>query len=224
MGVPAVVALDCPPLKLGGCSATLWRWEDHEPFEPGETARELGAMIRQLHEAGRPNLDLPQWDGFELISRHLEVVASTGILPSADLRVLQASRDDLERRWREVASSGGEIAVHGDLHLGNVLRTPRGLVLADLETFAVGPPEIDLVPVMVGVRRFGMPVGVLDDLLSGYGWSSGDDDEKRLEVACLIRALLTTSWLASVRPDDPEVDVRLEFWRTGDTSTTWRAA
>jgi len=224
LGVPAVAAIEAAPAVTHGCQVTLWRWEEHLAIDPPGRARELGSLLRTLHSAGRPNLDLPRWDGLELIARHLGVVESTGRLDPGDLRLLTTRRDELASRWGTVTSAEEEVAVHGDLHFGNVLLSPRGLLLADLETFSLGPPEVDLVPVMVSVRRFGMSPQVLDDFLAGYGWTPGTEDRERLGVACEIRALLTTTWLASVSPDHPDLAVRLEYWRDGVTAAPWQAS
>ncbi|MGH3998017.1 MAG: aminoglycoside phosphotransferase, partial [Pseudonocardiaceae bacterium] len=41
-----------------------------------------------------------------------------------------------------------------DARLGNLIASPQGPVLCDLDTTSIGPPEWDLVPAAVAALRF----------------------------------------------------------------------
>ena len=87
--------------------------------------------------------------------------------------------------------------VHGDLHRHNVLKTPTGPVLVDLEMSGVGPVCADIVPQVVAVRRYGAPPRVLDDFLAGYGLEASG--WPGFEVLVQAYELWTTAWAISNR-------------------------
>ena len=63
-------------------------------------------------------------------------------LPDADRELLSNTLRSLRQR---IADRGApEQLLHGEPHPGNVLRTKKGLLLADLETCCRGPVEFDI--------------------------------------------------------------------------------
>jgi aminoglycoside phosphotransferase (APT) family kinase protein len=221
-GVPAVVAKSPEPIEVGGCYATLWMWEPIDTAKPEQRAREFGRVIRRLHAADLSDLDLPEWDGLRQIGRYLEIIDDDDRVDHVDRQVLRRQHEDLSATWRPAETRLGVGAVHGDAHFGNTLTTSRGLVLADFETAAIAPREVDLVPLLVARRRFGLSPEVVDEFFDGYGCDGVDFDEGQLDVACRIRELLTTAWLASTDPESPELGTRLAYWR-GESDAQWTA-
>ena len=66
----------------------------------------------------------------------------TPVLPGTDRDLL---RDTLSRLSTEIRGRGtGEQLLHGEPHLGNLLKTRRGLLFVDLETCCRGPVEFDI--------------------------------------------------------------------------------
>ncbi len=63
-------------------------------------------------------------------------------LPDADRELLSNTLRSLRRAV--VERGGAEQLLHGEPHPGNLLRTKRGLLFADLETGCRGPVEFDI--------------------------------------------------------------------------------
>ncbi|MFJ4526143.1 phosphotransferase family protein [Streptomyces sp. NPDC088810] len=61
--------------------------------------------------------------------------------------------------------------IHGDAHVGSMLRAPEGhAVLCDLDFMCLGPPEWDLMPEFVGYLRYGRPWADYQRLSDAYGF------------------------------------------------------
>ena len=174
-----------------------------QPAPPGlrDLAREVAALLRALHSwpvpgeiAGllrRPGADPDplRRAGAELVllppSAALGLIPLARQLPFVDHGVLDAAAG----RLREVANpmtTGGEVLLHGDFYLGNILvRGDRVSVLMDFEFARMGPPDLELISV---VRAL--------------------DAESRLD----LRRPPLLAWLAADYPelfDVPDLDRRL---------------
>ncbi|MEV0284384.1 phosphotransferase [Kribbella sp. NPDC050820] len=83
-------------------------------------------------------------------------------------------------------------AIHGDAWAGNVVVTADGPVLLDLERFALGPPEWDLVSTAVRLTTFGtMNAKEYEAFATAYGhdvleWDGFEilRDTRELRVTC----------------------------------------
>jgi Ser/Thr protein kinase RdoA (MazF antagonist) len=136
-----------------------------------DDARELGRMLRDLHDALRP------YDG--------------------ELGGLRELRDDIERllgqlrpadaqQRASVASLGGRLnalgtfvfhsrlptqALHGDVSLRNLLRTRSRLVWNDFEDTFRGPVHWDLASAVGSLRGRGADTRCVHAMLDAYGWN-----------------------------------------------------
>lgn len=141
---------------------------------PGD-ALVLGRTLRELHDELRP---------FE-----------------GELGGLRELREDVDRllgRLRPADAQGGEAicslrarldrlqtvvfestlptqALHGDVSLRNLLRTPRRLVWNDFEDTLRGPVHWDVASYVGSFRMHGASERSIREMLEGYGW--GDEQE-----------------------------------------------
>jgi aminoglycoside phosphotransferase (APT) family kinase protein len=165
-GIPAVrPLLGIPnPVQVGRHAVSFWKRVNDTGWAP--TAVELGDLLTRLHQLPIAGLRLPSWN------------------PIADLRSRitdmhgwnQDDVDFLSRRCDAVESALAALdyplpssVIHGDAHLGNMITTPAGPVLCDLDTACIGPREWDLVPLAVSQLRFGHAVDVHRQLADAYG-------------------------------------------------------
>lgn len=78
--------------------------------------------------------------------------------------------------------------LHGDFHLDQLVASPEGPVLVDLDSMVQGPPEVDLAEFLVDLALRGLPGGiageVADGLLSGYAADAGDVADAALLGIC----------------------------------------
>jgi maltokinase len=124
----------------------------------GDEAGRLGAMTARLHcalassfgqEAGRP----AEWA--DEVARRLAAVPS----------VSESATEDLVESLRGVTDAGLSIRVHGDYHLGRVMRTEVGWYVLDFE----GDPRISLSE----RRRLRSPLEDVAGLLQSLEYATG---------------------------------------------------
>lgn len=210
------------PVESGGRIVTLWtsacRGETYAPIA------DVARLIRDLHALAAPEIDLPALQPFG---------APDDELP--DLPDLSAiNRDFLRARiaWAREAFPALPFAlspgvIHGDANVGNVLLSDGGqAVLIDLDSFAVGPREWDLIQTALFYDRLGWHteqeyrtfVDVYGyDLLQWEGYSDLAD----------MREIAMTTWLSRKAGESEataaEAEKRVTAVRTGASRRDWGA-
>lgn len=80
------------------------------------------------------------------------------------------------------------VALHGDFHLDQLVGSPDGPVLVDLDSIIRGAPEVDLAEFLVDLSLRGLPGTVTEDvartLLASYTLSAGADIDRALLAVC----------------------------------------
>ncbi|MDT3445552.1 MULTISPECIES: phosphotransferase family protein [unclassified Pseudofrankia] len=222
-GVPAVRLLPAvpAPVAAGGAQATIW--VDAGPgAPPAPTAAELGAALRGLHALAPPRPALPRWDPLDDVRRRM---SDAEALPAADRVFLEELVGRVEAGLRTVRYQLPTAVIHGDAHLGNLIRRPDGqVVLCDFDSVSIGPAEWDLIPLAVGATRFAYPPGSHTQLAAAYGV-----DVTRWDGWPVLRAVRELKLVTSVLPilsSNPtaaaQFRVRLQSLRTGDRTVRWR--
>jgi hypothetical protein len=219
-GIPAVRLLAGveQPIHAGEHLATVWEVVPDGRHKP--RGRDLGTLLKRIHELPRPDFELPGWDPLDDVRRRVDDAEA---IDDDDRQFLL---DCCERLGETLAGLQFELptaVVHGDAHLGNLIPSPDGPVLCDFDSTCVGPPEWDLTPVAVGVGRFGEPARTYREMTRAYGWDVTRWHDFR--VLREVRELkLITSVLPSVRSNPevrPELMRRLDDFRRGDTAARW---
>lgn len=206
------------PVQVGEYLATVWEVVPSGGQEP--RGRDLGALLRRIHQLPPPTFQLPAWDPLDDVRRRVDDAED---LDDDDRDFLLACCVRLEEALAGCVFPLPTAVVHGDAHLGNLIPSPDGPVLCDFDSTCLGPPEWDLTPVAVGVGRFGEPARTYREMARSYGW-----DVTRWAGYAVLREVrelkLITSVLPSVRsnPDvRPELMRRLDDFRRGDTHARW---
>ncbi|HYL03813.1 MAG TPA: serine/threonine protein kinase [Steroidobacteraceae bacterium] len=205
------------PLVIGG--ETLIRYREYRfacfPWMRGRApeldasdSREiLGRALARLHQVGarrsfraRPHL------GIERLGWHAraQVLASELLPAPLTERYSSVSGALLERVTASFAAAGdiGEIRIHGDCHLGNLLWNEQGPAFVDLDDCVMGPRVQDLWMMLSGSpseqqHQWG-------ELLEGYR-QFADFDVREVELIEPLRALRMVhhaAWVAH-RWSDP---------------------
>jgi aminoglycoside phosphotransferase (APT) family kinase protein len=221
IGIPAArlaTSLE-QPVVVRRLPITFWEWLPIEAEPP--SMFELGLLLRRLHDAPTP-VELEAFDPLAL-PRARQAHTSTG----------QAERTFLfwecERLADDCADLRFELSsgpIHGDLHVGNVVRSGGQPVLLDFETFAEGHREWDLLPIAHGFDRFGSPSAREYQAFEvAYGFDIRSWPGYRLLARA--RDLVTTIWLMDRAEHDPtaagEFRTRVADLRDGGSARTWRA-
>jgi aminoglycoside phosphotransferase len=220
--LPAVrLAPDVPaPLRAGTAVATVWL--DEGEHDPSPTVADLAGLLRQLHRLPPPTESpLPAWAPFDDVRRRL---SDAEAIDPADLAFLRELAASVEADLDQVRFALPPVVVHGDAHLGNVVRTADGrVVLCDFDATCFGPAEWDLVPVAVGRIRFGHPPQWHDDLAAAYGFDV--TDSPAFGVLRAVRELKLVTSVVPVLGSNPaaaaQFRVRLGSLRSGDPSVVW---
>lgn len=206
------------PVQFDGYLATVWEAVPDRGDRP--RGRDLGKLLRHIHDLPEPASWLPSWQPLADVRARIGEATE---LTAADLAFLLDRCDEVSERLARLEFPSSPSLVHGDAHLGNLIPGPAGPVLCDFDSSSLGPPEWDLIPLAVGVVRFGEPAGRYRELVRTYGFDVTRWDG--FEVLRGVRELkLITSVLPILtsRPEvRPELFRRLADVRRGDTSARW---
>ncbi|TDV50861.1 aminoglycoside phosphotransferase family protein [Actinophytocola oryzae] len=217
--VPAVRLLPGvpQPVQYDGYVATIWEAVPSGGKRP--RGRDLGKLLRRIHDLPQPASWLPEWRPLADVRARI----GEADLDAADLAFLQDRYDDVADQLSHLDFPSPPSLVHGDAHLGNLIASPAGPVLCDFDSSSYGPPEWDLTPLAVGVVRFGEPAGRYRELVRTYGL-----DVTRWSGFAVLRAVRELKLITSVLPiigSRPEVSAelfrRMADVRSGNTSARW---
>ncbi|WP_322760687.1 phosphotransferase [Frankia sp. Cr2] len=185
------------------------------------TVSDLAAALQRIHALPLPDAALPHWDPLDDVRRRL---ADAEGLADPDFAFLRRMADRLEVALERVTYDLPAGILHGDAHLGNLIRCHDGrVIVCDFDSTCYGPTEWDLIPVAVGRLRFGYPPEQHAVLASEYGF-----DVTRWSGFEVLRALRELKLVTSVVPilaSNPRVAaqfaIRLASLRYADESVRW---
>jgi Ser/Thr protein kinase RdoA (MazF antagonist) len=156
------------PVAVGDAWAGLWTWQDHREARPEPEA--TGELLRRLHQLlSDCPVELPELDHLDAARRHASALSRKDHLDDASIEFLLSQVERMEGDWAAFGSELGVGAIHGDFGVDNVLVTPSGPVLVDLDNAQVGPREWDLVKVAPGSPD-GWREDEWPDFARGYGF------------------------------------------------------
>ncbi|MEU8260435.1 aminoglycoside phosphotransferase family protein [Micromonospora sp. NPDC048999] len=160
------------PVQAGGFLASIWK--HIPPTAPNPTVKDLGSVLRKFHSLGPLPMPLPTWD--PIGDARSRIVDAEG-LSDEDRRFLLDWCDRLDAPVAAIRRRAGSGLVHGDAHVGNLLRPPTGrALLCDFDATCLGPWQVDLVAVAVGEVRFGRR-GAHAALADAYGYDVTTDPD-----------------------------------------------
>ncbi|MFG2102511.1 aminoglycoside phosphotransferase family protein [Micromonospora echinaurantiaca] len=207
------------PVRAGELLASIWQYAP--PTPPAPTVEDLGRALRAFHGLGVPPLPLPSWDPVGDARRR---IADAEGLAEDDRDYLLDWCSELDPRISDFRQRTTEHLIHGDAHVGNLLRAPSGQVLlCDFDATCVGPWQVDLTAIAVGEIRFGRAGSHLA-LTSAYGYDVTTDpvwpllrDARELKmIAAAVPLLASSSRVAA------EFQTRLCSVINGDHHARWR--
>jgi len=140
-----------------------------------DDARELGRMLRHLHDHLRPFDD--ELGGLRELREDIERLLSQIRPTNAQRRDAVVSLGERLNMLKTIVFESGlpTQALHGDVSLRNLLRTPRGLLWNDFEDTFRGPVHWDLASAVGSLHRHGADARCVREMLGTYG--RGDERE-----------------------------------------------
>ncbi|WP_232234160.1 aminoglycoside phosphotransferase family protein [Micromonospora chokoriensis] len=207
------------PVQFGSLAASVWRYVP--PQSPAPTVEDLGLVLREFHALDVPSFGLPAWDPVGDARRRL---ADAEGLDANDRKFLVEWCDRLEPQLIALGRRGEPKLIHGDAHVGNLLRDLSGrAILCDFDATCVGPWQVDLAALAVGEIRFGSK-GSHRALTLAYGFDVSSDpswaylrEARELKMISAAVPLLNTSPLIAA-----EFTNRLRSIRQKNLTTRWR--
>jgi aminoglycoside phosphotransferase (APT) family kinase protein len=221
--VAAIGALDVDqPVLADGRVVTFWESVADRPAYG--TTLELAVLLRGLHALTAPaSLKLPAVAPFRKAPRRIE--HASGVSPE-DRQFLRDRLRELEEAYASLTFELVSGVVHGDASVGNVIRGRDGRPLfADLDGFAVGPREWDLVLTALYFDRFGWHTAEeYAGFVKAYGYDVMAWDG--YPVLADAREFLMVTWLSQNAATDPrvaeELARRISDLRTGASRKGWQ--
>lgn len=218
---PATRALPVDqPVEVEGRVVTFWESvSEREEYAPIDQVAEL---IRRLHQLAAPTtFALPDARPFDRARDRLDRI--TGAL-AADVDYLVERLGKLEQEYDTLEFPLPIGPIHGDANVGNVILDRDGRpVLSDLDSFASGPREWDLVQTALFFERFGWhSEQEYRTFVDIYGFDVMSWPGYR--VLADAREVMMTLWLAGTGNSDrvvSEVRKRMEAMRTGGSRRDW---
>lgn len=220
---PAVRVIDAnQPVIVDGYVTTFWQSlsDDGDQFA---STREIAEIIAGLHHLIAPeDLRLPPLDPFANARERIDT--NTWLTPE-DRAYFTATQARLEDAYACLDFDLPQGVVHGDASVGNVLRDTHGNpVLIDLDGFAIGPREWDLVLTAMYYDSFGWHTQQeYEDFARVYGY-----DVRQwpgYPVMREIREFLMVTWVMQKAPEDAwaaaETTKRIKALRTGASRKDW---
>jgi Phosphotransferase enzyme family len=217
-GAPVVepsTEIDPGPHVYEGYTISFWKYVEHQR-DFTITVRTAAPVLGELHTALMPYPgELPYLGPLiEEIPRWLKYLQANNVLSSSDMLMLREAQWRLSEALR--ISKVRPQALHGDAHVKNLLKTPKGLVWADLEDTCRGPVTWDVACLVHKIAR-GSDAAALKAILDAYGRVSGhrlslEELEPYLE-ARELEGLVWSQILAMRFPGRrEESDAFLEAW------------
>jgi transcriptional regulator with XRE-family HTH domain len=206
------------PVNAGHSLATIWQYLPPPPAPL--TAEDLGTALGRFHALGTPPFDLPAWDP---VGDARQRLGDAEGLADADRDYLLDWCNRLDPLVAELIERPEDLGlIHGDAHVGNLLRTSAGeVVLCDFDATAVGPVLVDLTAVAVGDARFGR--SQYRQLHRTYGRDATADPswpvlKEARELKMIVAAVPLLASGPGVRE---EFTVRLRSVREHDNTAQW---
>jgi aminoglycoside phosphotransferase (APT) family kinase protein len=209
------------PVDIDGHVATFWvSVSESEKYAP---IRQVADLIRRLHDLTPPSgFTLPAAQPFVDLESKLSVLTN---LDEADAEFLRELIGELRSRYETLQFPLPSGVIHGDANVGNViLSRDDEPVLIDLDGFAVGPREWDLVQTALFYERFGWHTeDEYRTFVEVYGFDIMSWSGYR--VLASYREISMTLWLCGKAGADEEaaaeVRKRVESIRSGGSRREW---
>lgn len=222
-GYPAVRALPLDqPIVLDGQAVTFWEAvsEDGDQYA---TIDQVAEVIARLHKMTAPDeLCLPALEPFRDAGQR---IAESRWLTGDDRAWMTSELGRLQGEYARLDFALPQGVIHGDANIGNVLRDDHGNpVVIDLDDFATGPREWDLIQTAIFYDRFGWHTREeYETFIRVYGYSLLQ--WPGYPVLAAVREFIMVTWMV-LKADESgstsaEARKRLHALRTGASRKDW---
>jgi aminoglycoside phosphotransferase (APT) family kinase protein len=224
IGYPAVRIVDVEqPVVIDGQAVTFWEAVSDDGDEYASVT-EFAELLLRLHQLTAPtDLHLPALAPFANAAKRIE--ANTWLTPD-DRAFLTAMLAQMRGAYAGLDFALPPGVIHGDANVGNVLRDRHGHpVMIDLDGFAIGPREWDVVLTAIYYDSFGWHTREeYQDFVRVYGYDIMT--WPGYPVMRAVREFLMVTWIIQKAPESgqaaAEAAKRLAALRTGASRKDWQ--
>jgi Ser/Thr protein kinase RdoA (MazF antagonist) len=221
---PAVRALPLDqPIVLDNQAVTFWEAvsDDGDLYA---TIDQVAEVIARLHKMTAPDdLCLPALEPFRNAEQR---IAESHWLTGGDRAWMTSELGRLQAEYASLDFALPQGVIHGDASIGNVLRDDHGNpVVIDLDDFATGPREWDLIQTAIYYDRFGWHIREeYETFAHVYGYDVLQ--WPGYPVLAAVREFIMVTWMvlkaAESGRTSAEARKRLHALRTGASRKDWK--
>jgi len=186
--------------SVEGIHYALWnRVGGRAPDELGdEQIAILGRLLARIHNVGaaREALHRPRLEPRRAVLEPLAFLEERGFLPRECRRRYRAAAEEVAALYESWSAGVPVHRIHGDCHVGNLLRGSEGWFFLDFDDFVVGPAVHDVWMLLPGRDAEGARQRAL--LIEAYG-QFRDFDSRWLRLVEPLRAfrfIFYAAWIA----------------------------
>lgn len=188
-----------------GFPVTLWKLIEQHPAAP--TAADLGHILRQIHKLPEStDLKLPEFTPMPKIDERIGSLFQT--FDSSDISFIRERKLQIENDFARIRSPLGWGPIHGDAHIGNLMRDIDGTIrIIDYGDFCIGPREWDASTLAVGYAVGTLSERTYQSFVEAYGFDALQwDGFPAMQAA---RELNMTTWLMQLAGNSSEIDTEI---------------
>ncbi len=220
---PAVRAISVDqPVVLDGRAVTFWGAVSEDGSEYA-TIAQVAEVIARLHALAAPEaLRLPELQPFENAG---DRIASSDWLNPDDRDFMNSELARLQAGYARLEFALPHGIIHGDASIGNVLSDHDGHpVVIDLDDFATGPREWDLIQTAIYYDRFGWHTREeYETFTKAYGYDIMQ--WPGYPMLADIREFIIVTWIAQKANENEKTSAearkRVDALRTGASRKDW---
>ncbi|MEV6429119.1 aminoglycoside phosphotransferase family protein [Nocardia sp. NPDC051463] len=212
------------PVRVNGYTVGFWQYYPQTSNIAGPTSKELGRLLRSLHDLPTPDIELQRWMPLE--SLRAALLEDTASAISEDERTWLLRRvDEIRKELSQLDWPLGIGLIHGDAWAGNLLWdnriNPAQPILGDWDWVSIGPREVDLIPTWHATVRYGRDETWVRNFIEEYGYDLSEwsgyrvllDMRDLVQVSGPLRRATASAEHAD-RLRQRVDDIRAGYWNT----------
>ncbi|WP_228803232.1 aminoglycoside phosphotransferase family protein [Nocardia cyriacigeorgica] len=218
---------DVMPVHAGGYTVGFWQYYPQAAALHEPTSRELGRLLRTLHDLPAPSIELHQWVPLESLHAALHDDENQAAITAEERDWLVQRIEEIRKELSELDWPLGTGLIHGDAWAGNLLwdsgASPPEPLLGDWDWVSIGPREVDLIPTWHATVRYGRDESWVSDFIAEYGYDLREwtgypvlfDMRDLVQVSGPLRRAAASPEHAS------RLRQRIDDIRVGNRTTSW---
>ncbi|WP_082393504.1 aminoglycoside phosphotransferase family protein [Nocardia arizonensis] len=215
------------PVRVNGYTVGFWQYYRQAADSPELTSRELGRLLRSLHNLPTPPIELQQWTPLESLHGALHMDSTVGVISEDERAWLLSRIDEVRKELSELDWPLGIGLIHGDAWAGNLLWDNRfnsaRSILGDWDWVSIGPREVDLIPTWHAAVRYGRDETWVRNFINEYGYDLSEWSGHRvlLDMRDLVQVTGPLRRATTSVEHAHRLRQRIDDIRAGNRQSSW---